>query len=42
MPLEIRDERRAVRPLGVASDGRLRVADLATGREEVLTTEYLF
>lgn len=41
MPLEIRDERRAVKPLGVAPDGRLRVLDPQTGREEILTTEYL-
>ncbi|CAM9399124.1 unnamed protein product [Ectocarpus sp. 6 AP-2014] len=41
LPLEIRDEGRAVRPIGVAPDGRLRVVDPATGEEELLTTEYL-
>ncbi|CAM9640887.1 unnamed protein product, partial [Hapterophycus canaliculatus] len=41
LPLEIRDEGRAVTPLGVAPDGRLRVVDPATGKEELLVTEYL-
>lgn len=41
MMLEIRDERRVVKPLGVAPDGRLRVLDPKTGREDILTTEYL-
>ncbi|CAM9115518.1 unnamed protein product [Discosporangium mesarthrocarpum] len=40
MPLEIRDDSRPVTPLGVAPDGRLRVKDMATGREELLVTEY--
>lgn len=41
LPLEIRDEGRAVTPVGVAPDGRLRVVDPATGKEELLVTEYL-
>lgn len=41
LPLEIRDERRVVTPVGVASDGRLRVVDPDTGKEELLATEYL-
>ncbi|CAM9178967.1 unnamed protein product [Choristocarpus tenellus] len=41
LPMEVRDERRPVTPLGVAPDGRLRVQDVATGKEELLTTEYL-
>ncbi|CAN0023823.1 unnamed protein product [Ascophyllum nodosum] len=41
LPLQIRDEGRVVRPVGVAPDGCLRVVDPDTGREELLTTEYL-
>lgn len=41
IPLEIRDERRAVTALGVAPDGRLRVVDPTSGKEELLSTEYL-
>lgn len=41
LPLEIRDEGRAVSPVGVAQDGRLRVVDSETGKEELLATEYL-
>lgn len=41
LPLEIRDEGRAVTAVGVAPDGRLRVVDPASGKEELLSTEYL-
>lgn len=41
LPLEIRDEGRAVAAVGVAPDGRLRVVDPASGKEELLSTEYL-
>lgn len=39
--LEIRDEGRAVTPVGVAPDRRLRVVDPKTGKEELLVMEYL-
>lgn len=41
-PLEIREERRKVTPLGVNSDGTLNVMDNASGREEILAAEYLY
>eukprot|EP00903_Cladosiphon_okamuranus_P015882 g14668.t1 len=41
LPLEIRDEGRAVTAVGIAPDGRLRVVDPSSGKEELLSTEYL-